>query len=229
MKEKNIFHIIWKIDSVLILIGGLIALGVLGYSSYRIYQDVFRSRDVSSMVNIEANTQMSSEWALGDFDRLEGTDYLVAPVHSTQTYQASYYEKGTSAVRNYLFVNAIDKSSRWLVPNNNYLFLSRHKEFYYPSSGSSWIAWLRYEVVKSDTNQDGRLTRDDKRTIGISDPNGDRYSEIIVNIDQILGYEMLDENSLLVFYRIDTKNYIAEINISERRIIVTNELPEIQP
>ncbi|MCK4900593.1 MAG: hypothetical protein KAS38_17560, partial [Anaerolineales bacterium] len=64
MKEKNIFTIIWKIDAVLILIGGLIAMGVLGYTAYRIYQDVFRSRDVSSMVNIEANTQMSSEWAL---------------------------------------------------------------------------------------------------------------------------------------------------------------------
>ena len=229
MKEKNIFQIIWKIDAVLILIGGLIALGVLGYTAYRIYQDVFRSRDVSSMVNIEANTQMSSEWALGGFDRLEGTDYLMAPVHSTQTYQASYYEKGTSAVRNYLFVNAIDKSSQWLVPHNNYLFLSRHKEFNNPPSGSNWVTWLRYEVVKSDTNQDGRLTRDDKRTIGISDPTGDRYSELITNIDQILGYEKLDENYLLIFYRTDIKNYLAEINISERRIIVTNELPEIQP
>jgi hypothetical protein len=229
MKEKNIFQTIWKIDAVLILIGGLIALVVFGYSAYMIYQDVFRSRDVSSMVNIEANTQMNSEWALGDFDRLEGTDYLMAPVYSTQTYQAAYYEKGTSAVRNYLFVNAIDKSSLWLVPHNNYLILSRHKEFYTPPRGSSLVAWLRYEVVKSDTNQDGRLTRDDKRTIGISDPNGDRYSELITNIDQILGYEMLNENSFLIFYRTDTKNYIAEINISERSIFVTNELPEIQP
>jgi hypothetical protein len=115
------------------------------------------------------------------------------------------------------------------VPNNNYLFLSRHKEFNNPTSGSSQVAWLRYEVVKSDTNQDGRLTKDDKRTIGISDPTGDRYSELITNIDQILGYEMLTENSLLIFYRIDTKNYIADINISERRIEMTNELPEIQP
>jgi len=229
MKEKNIFQTIWKIDAVLILIGGLIALVVFGYSAYMIFQDVFRSRDVSSMVNIEANMQMSSEWALGDFDRLEGTDYLMAPVYSTQSYQAAYYEKGTSAVRNYLFVNAIDKSSLWLVPHNNYLILSRHKEFYSPPRGSSFVTWLRYEVVKSDTNQDGRLTRDDKRTIGISDPNGDRYSELITNIDQILGYEMLNENSFLIFYRKDTKNYIAEINISERSIIVTNELPEIQP
>ncbi len=229
MKEKNTFHIIWKIDAVLILIGGLIAMGVFGYAAYRIYQDVFRSRDVSSMVNIEANTQMSSEWALGGFDRLEGTDYLMAPVYSTQTYQAAYYEKGTSAVRNYLFVNAVDKSSRWLVPNNNYLFLSRHKEFNNPTSGSSWVTWLRYEVVKSDTNQDGQLTREDKRTIGISDPTGERYSELITDIDQILGYEMLEENYLLIFYRTDTKNYIAEVDISDRRIIVTNELPEIQP
>ena len=127
MKKNKIFRIIWKIDSVLILISGLMVVVILGYAGYRIYQDVFRSRKVSSFVNVESDTEISAEWRLGGFDRLEGTDYLMAPVYSTQTFQASYYEKGTSAVRNYLFVNAVDKSSRWLIPHNNYLPVSFQK------------------------------------------------------------------------------------------------------
>jgi hypothetical protein len=91
------------------------------------------------------------------------------------------------------------------------------------------VKWLRYEVVKSDTNQDGRLTSEDQRTIGISDPTGEGYVELIPDVDRILGYEMRDENNLLVFYRIGTKNFVAEINIPERLITVIKELPEIQP
>jgi len=229
MKRNNIFRTIWKIDAVLILIVGLMVLVILSYAGYRIYQDVFRSRELSSIVNIESNTRISSEWKLGAFDRVEGTEYLMAPVYSAQTFQASYYEKGTSAVRNYLFVNAVDKSSRWLIPHNNYLFLARNKVWHKPDLGSSVVKWLRYEVVKSDTNQDGRLTSEDQRTIGISDPTGERYVELIPDVDRILGYEMQDENNLLIFYRTGTKNFVAEINIPERRITVTKELPEIQP
>jgi len=229
MKKINVFRIIWKIDAILILIVGLVALVILGYAGYRIYQDVFRSRDVSSIVNVESNVQIGSEWNLGTFDRVEGTDYLMAPVYSAQTFQASYYEKDTSAVRNYLFVNAVDKQSRWLVPNNNYLFLSGNKMWQNPDLGSSVVMWLRYEVVKSDTNLDGRLTNEDQRTIGISDPTGERYVELISDIDLILGYEMQDEYNLLIFYRTGTKNFLAEINLPDRLITVTKELPEIQP
>jgi hypothetical protein len=226
---KKILRIIWEIDVVLILIIGLMVLAILGYTGYRIYNDVFRLREISGIVNVESETNISAEWKLGTFDRVDGTDYLMAPVHSTQTFQASYYEKGTSAVRNYLFVNAVDKSSSWLVPHNNYLFLSRHKEWHNPAVGSSVVKWLRYEVVKSDTNQDGRLTSEDQRTIGISDPTGEGYVELIPDVDRILGYEMRDENNLLVFYRIGTKNFVAEINIPERLITAIKELPEIQP
>ncbi len=229
MKRANIFCIIWKIDAVLILIVGLMVLAILGYTGYRIYQDVFRSREVSSVVNVESDSRISSEWRLGTFDRVEGTDYLMAPVYSAQTFQASYYEKDTSAVRNYLFVNAIDKSSRWLVPHNNYLFLASHKEWHRPGSGDSVVKWLRYEVVKSDTNRDGRLTSEDQYTIGISDPTGERYVELVLDVDRILGYEMRDENTLLVFYRTGPKNFVAEINVSERRVTVAKELQEIQP
>ena len=229
MKRANIFRIIWKINAVLILMVGLMVLVILCYTGYRIYQDVFRSREVSSVVNIESDTRISAEWRLGAFDRVEGTDYLMAPVYSAQTFQASYYEKGTSAVRNYLFVNAIDKSSRWLVPHNNYLFLASHKEWHRPGLGDSVVKWLRYEVVKSDTNRDGRLTSEDQHTIGISDPTGEKYAELVSHVDRVLGYEMRDENTLLVFFRTGTKNFVAEINIPERRVTVTKELPEIQP
>jgi len=100
---------------------------ILGYTGYRISQDVFRPRSVSRIVNVDPDTRIASEWQLGTFQRVRGTDYLIAPVYSAQVYQVSYYEKGALAVRNYLFVNVADKSSRWLVPHNHYLFLIKEE------------------------------------------------------------------------------------------------------
>ncbi len=227
MKEKNVFNILWKIDIVLIFLFGLILVAVLLFSAYNIYQEVFRTRNVPGMVNIETRNQISPEWRLGDFDSLYETDILIAPVYSTQTYQASYYEKGTSAVRNYLFVNAVDKSSHWLVPHNDYLFLPYSTE-HDDSNWDSKVIWIRYEVVKSDTNQDERLTSEDQRTISLSDPSGENYSEVISDVDQVLGYETLDSNTLLVFYSNDSVNYLAEVDVPSRTITTLEELPEIQ-
>jgi hypothetical protein len=227
--NSKFFRVIWKINAVIFLVFGLLALGTLFYSSYRIIQEVFRDREVPSMVNVEPDPGVKSEWTLGDFDRLDGTDYLIAPVHSTQTYQASYYEKGTSAVRNYLFVNGLDKSSRWLVPHNSYLFLSKHEGLIYPSTGERYVDWIRYEVIKEDTNRDERMTRDDQRTIAISYPTGEGYLELLSGIDQVLGYEMRDANHLLIFYLTDGTNYLSEIDIANRLVTVTEELPKIEP
>ena len=228
MKRVNNLRIIWNIDAVLILIIGLMVLLILGYTSYRIYQDVFRSREVTSIVNVESDTLISAEWRLGSLDRVEGTDYLMAPVYSTQTFQSSYYEKGTSAIRNYIFVNVIDKSSRWLIQHNNFLFLVSQQEWFQTDKGSSVVKWIRYEIVKADSNLDERLTSEDQLTIGISDPTGEKYAELISNVDQVFGYETLDENTLLVIYRSGKVNYISEIDIPDRRITSTKELPEIQ-
>jgi hypothetical protein len=242
MQRERLFRPSWRANSVLMLAVGLLALGVLTYVAYQIYKVTFRTRQVYDVVNVESDARIESEWALGNFVRVTGTDYVMAPAHSKQTYQASYYEKGASAMRNYIFVNVMDKSSRWLVPTNKYLFLTAEK-LLLRDTGAEMSAgrqtaldrtneaakWMSYDVVKSDTNGDGRLTGNDLRAIAISSATGEGYAEVIQNVEQTLGSMLRDEDTLLIFHSSGGRSYVSEVDLPKRQVTLTRELPKIQP
>lgn len=230
MNTTKLFRAVWRVNALLILLVGMLAFGVLAFASYEIYKEKFRRRAVSEVVNVEPNVRVSSEWTLGGFERVDGTDYLMAPAYSTQSYQVSYYEKGSSSVRNYLFVNAADKTSRWLVPNNNYLFLAAEKLIQTDDAGKTNAAkWMKYELVKLDTNKDKRMTSEDHKTIAVSGVTGEGYTELIQGVDRMLGSKLRDESTLLIFHNTGENSFVSEINLPERRILITKELPKIQP
>lgn len=217
---------IWGMNSILKVIVGAFALAIVTFIGYRIFKEITRRREVSSVVNIEQNANIQAAWDLGNFESIAHTNYLMAPVFSKQSYQQSYYEKGASAVRNYLFVNAIDKTTNWLVETNNYLFLSADKLHWSdnkPDEGT--IKWIKYRVVKSDTNADGRLTDKDRWAIAFTDATGKGYTELIQNVEELLGSTLRDENTLIIFYKIDQKRFVSEINLPLRKITETKELP----
>lgn len=228
MTEPRIFNVIWRINAILILIAGLCIVALLGYAVYERYKERWHRE---STVNVASGVQIDARWRLGSFERIAETDYLITPVYSDQSYSGRLAaSKEATAVRNYLFVNAADKSSRWLIPTNDYLFLNETK-LYFPNderADETSVKWREYEVVKSDTNHDGQLTYNDRRTAAVSDMIGTGYAEVIADIDQIFGAEMRDANTQLIFYSRGAKNYVSEINLPERKVTVTKELPQLQ-
>lgn len=225
MKLKNS-----RADLIIVITAGLMVLVAVGYVAYKIFTGTLIKRHVDSVVNVDAQARINSEWKLGNFAYLSGTDYLMAAVYSEQDYQMTYSSKEATAVRNYLFINATDKSSRWLIPHHKYLFL-RSQNLLRPDeerSDKAVIKWIRYEVVKADTNGDGRLTSDDRRTIAFSNAAGEGYAEIIQNVDEVLGSHLRDENTWLEIYKSGDKNFVAEINLPQHQITVTKDLPPIQ-
>jgi hypothetical protein len=241
MMQEKLFRSKWNAKSLLTLAVGLAVFGVLVLVSYKIYKVVTRNRQVHNVVNVESAAAIESQWTLGRFERVSGTDYAMAPTHSKQNYQASSYEKDASAVRNYLFVNMLDKSSHWLVPTNKYLFLTAERLPQDTRSDAGFrgkvegdndgkpVKWLRYEIVKSDTNRDGRFTDKDRRTIAVSGAAGDGYTELIEDVEQMLGSMLRDDNTLLIFYSNDSGSYVSEVDLPSRQITTTRELPKIQP
>jgi hypothetical protein len=243
MNQEKLFQNKWNIRKLIILAVGLMVFGVLSLISYKVYKEATRNREVQNVVNVEPAARIESEWEFGRFERVGETNYVMAPTHSKQNYQASYYEKDASAVRNYLFVNTADKSSRWLVPTNKYLFLTTEKlvrqQQQPPGAGSlerqgndnndQVVNWMKYEIVKSDTDRDGRFTSKDRRTIAVSSASGENYTEVIEDVERVLGSMLLDDNTLLVFHSTNGGSYVTEVNLPNRQVTVTRELPKIQP
>jgi len=123
MRFRTTFRTIWKIDSLIILVGGAGICIMLGVLAFQVIRDRLRTHQKEDTVNVESS--VGTSWRLGAFEKISG--YMVAPVYSAQSYSVSLYGKQASAVRNYLFVNLEDKSSRWLIPTNDHLIVSMER------------------------------------------------------------------------------------------------------
>ncbi|CAN5497485.1 hypothetical protein BH18ACI3_BH18ACI3_13960 [soil metagenome] len=230
MKVNKIFRWVWRLNAVMIFAGGIIVLVVIISAFYPTIKDFLSRKPVyheSDMVNVDERADIGSEWRLGGFNRISTTSFLISPFFSKQEYNVGFGSgKDASATRNYLILDSSDKSTRWLVPTNNNLFLNQ-SEIHETADKNSKVVALRYNVVQEDTNGDGRLTDADKTDFAISDINGANFSTVVRWIDDFLGEEQPSADTLFLFYRSDGKNLFAEIGISEKKIIETKELPKI--
>lgn len=225
MRRTSVFQTLGQVKTILNLVLGFLLLLFLLYAGYEILKSKLAPREVVNIVNTETQTLSAVAWDLGTFEALPGTDSLMAPLYAKQNYQVSYYDKTSSAVQNYLFVKASDKSSRWLLPKGQALILDKQTLAVKGATpDESIVKWLWYAVVKQDTNQDKQLTTEDQQVLAISTATGDSYTELLPNMKQILGTSFRNGETLLVFYRTDTNNFVAEINLPQQRVIETKAL-----
>jgi hypothetical protein len=86
------------------------------------------------------------------------------------------------------------------------------------------VEWWVYSVIKNDTNKDGYLGNGDKFSIGITDVGGNGYTELIDNVDAVLGQIYKDGSDMFIMYNADQKNYITKINPTTREVLATTEM-----
>lgn len=179
-----------------------------------------------------ANSQPVKKMALGNFELLSGSPFLLATVNINQDerYQFSLSSSSSSStyVYNYLFFNRANLSAHRLVPKNDWLFLQHEKLGQFKNGDLVKVEGLWYAVVKEDTNSDKQLTELDRKTIAMSDVTGKNYTEVIPQIDRILGTHRKEATTLQIFYGLNDRNFVTEVNIQTRQVIRTRELPSIQ-
>jgi hypothetical protein len=212
------------------LAGGLTILGIIAsvwlptVAEYLRGKPIYHARD---MVNVDSDVDIDSQWTLGGFSQISGTNYLIAPVYSKQEYSVGFSSgKEASATRNYLVLNSVDKSTHWVAALGSYLFLNE-SEIHENGSNNTKVLALRFDVVQEDTNQDGRITMDDERTFAVSDIDGSNFTPVVTGIDEFLGDRQPSADTILLFYRSGGKNFLADIKISEKKVIDTRELPRV--
>jgi hypothetical protein len=171
--------------------------------------------------------------SLGGFRRVEGTQYLWATIGSEEGRGYSYFDSSKSSyggnVYNYVFFDTISESTDRLFPTNDYLIVgtTRYPELKDGDTTALPVQWFLYSLVKKDSNGDKEFTYEDKKTIALSDCSGKNYVEVISDVESIFGQSQRDSNSLIVFYNKDAKRYFSVIDLPNKKLLTTKELPSL--
>jgi hypothetical protein len=220
VKTRRFFLLVWRIDAILLLMMGVLAVAVLSYAAFQIYRDATRTRQVSNVVNVAGEQIDKSKVELGRFEPVAGSSVLRAPLQIEQQYGFSSGSKETSSVQNFLFYDPADGSSRWLAPGNKGLFLAAHelpeREYVKPEKP---VVAVVYELVDSDTTGDQRLTASDAKVIAVSNPGGSRFTRLLSGVQEVNGCTLTPGGRILVLYTSSATLRAAEIDVETQRIV----------
>jgi hypothetical protein len=201
-------------------------------------------------LNLKATSHLSSDdkqpiiKTLGDFRSIDGTNYLIASVTGSNGETSMLSELFSSgrwygggygySQYNLVFLNISTEAVYPLLDTNDYEIVSMEgfptpvvsfNNQSQPVPPTDPIAWWLFSIVKSDTDQNGDLSSLDKQTLSISDVGGTSYTEIISDVDNLLGTAFKNGDTLLIIYRSNGKNYLAHVNLPSRQVESTEELP----
>jgi hypothetical protein len=184
-----------------------------------------------------------------DFQQINGTPYLYAPIYvatadqrqsiSKQIKSAVYsrnYDSGID-IRNYMFVHRDNLSASKLLPNNTgrIIELEQLGQAAPPQKisknasaavGLKKVTTFWYVKVSSDTNKDKTLDSNDRKSIALSDVSGANYTELIQDIDKIILINSKGTDRRLVIYTTGNKHFVADVDLTNRTA-TTKELPSV--
>jgi hypothetical protein len=229
MNRNRFFRLVWRFNSVAIMLATIVVIPVLGFIAYMTLHEITGRRSVRNVVNVDGPQQATDKCEFGQMSAIRGTSYVTIPLYCDQTYTQSYYSKEAKSTRNILFIDAPGSDRHWLFDANEYLIAehrlitegSIHKE-------GSIVKAILYSVVKKDTNGDKRLTTKDQKDIALSAPNGRNYKEILNGIDSLLGHELVNRDTILLLYQKQGIAYSANVGLSDFSIMSQSELPKIK-
>lgn len=229
MENSQFFKQVWRINGIIIMVAGLLAIGVLVFAAYQIFKETVRERGVNGIVNIEASTEVKEKWQLGYLSSIQGTPFVMIPLSSDQQYSQSYYDKSASSIRNYLFINKQKNQQHWLLNSNEHLIMKADVLSESTASGQDTAALaILFTVITSDTNNDDRLTAKDLKNVAISQPSGQAYREVLRGIDRMIGYSLTGKESLMLVYQRDDIGYAVIISLTDFSVSEETALPKVE-
>lgn len=225
MTLSSFFRRLWRVNAVLIFVGGVLAIGLLLFAVVEIGGEMLRPRSRQGVVDVGRHASEELVFTLGDFEQVAGAGVLRAPLRSKQDRLkvAGFGSSGGDtylATRNHLFFDVGMKQAHWLTQGHDQVFLStRELTFQREKTGRLTAVAIVYEVVSSDTNGDAQLTRADSLDLAISDPRGRRYAVLLKGIDRYLSDFVRQDQSLLLFYETSDEVRVAEVDPTLLKIV----------
>ncbi|WP_394228588.1 hypothetical protein [Pseudoalteromonas spongiae] len=227
MEENKFFRLVWRFNGLVISVAGVLAVSVLLFVTYKLFQDVTRDRTTRNIVNIEENSEVKENWRLGQLSKINDEKTLMIPLYSDQLSERAYFSKSSNSARNYLFINTETSEKNWLFNHTNYLIerSERLREGDY-NSDKPVIAIL-YQLVQLDSDQDNRLSATDISTVAVTKPDGSGYKELIKEVEKIVDHTLLNQTELFLIYQKAGISYSTIINLENFEVTKTEKLPKV--
>jgi hypothetical protein len=219
LKAGKFFRHVWRVNSILILFAGMLALAILGLGAFGMLRSAVQSQGAVVDVGKESTGRTKTKLQLGASREIAGSPCVMIPLHSSAKSGTSYLSKSGTRTRNYLFVNAQDLSRTWLFPDNNALV--KNFSLLNPDNKpceESNVVGILYEVIRSDTNRDGRLGPSDWLSVYVSGPNGGNLKEIVSAVDQVMGHRLLDDDLLFLTYAKSGTAHVMKCSLKDPAI-----------
>ncbi|MBH0043463.1 MULTISPECIES: hypothetical protein [unclassified Pseudoalteromonas] len=236
MKSERFFKWIWNFNGLVAFIA--ISIGTI-FISYELVSSLFKEEYIEPLtLNLAEDEAGEEKWSLGHPNKIGESDFYYIPLESEKLDVESkgtivegfggsrgYYTKTRS--KNALFLNGKTNNSKWLFKSVNQLITDIKVVSSYENSRNSKALALSYEIINSDTNQDGKFDSLDKRTFALSKIDGSNYIEIIEGYNKIVESNLNLEGNLFVVFINNNEVFSMIVNLSTFKIIDKKPLPRV--
>ena len=226
MPTRKFFTRIWRINAIIILLAGLLAVGLLSVAGVSLVVSLTRPDRVDDVAITALGETKETSAELGSFETIPGSTVLRAPLTVRNSGAlGSSYESGTT--RNYLYFDPSTRSTHWLCPSMDGVVLSStalSADDYGAPKTNALVAV--HVVVNKDSNNDERLTESDSKQIAVSTPDGKGYRVLVAQADRLNKATLLSPTRLLILYSTGSKLAAVEVDASNLAAAATTyEIP----
>lgn len=211
------FRRIWRINAVIILVGGALLCVVAIAALYFIVAESTRERHVQNAANLGPEATRGEQFELVRMAALKGTPILMLELASRQRYSMGSHDKTAEAIRNLAFYDSGTATTRWLFPQFG-LLLTGITPLAERGEPEGKVRWVLLQVVKKDTNNDERLSLQDLKTVGVADYDGQNYKEIVSEVQRVIGTEFVAADVLAVAFSGASADMLIEIDLPRREV-----------
>jgi hypothetical protein len=230
MEMNRFFRYLWNFNAVVVAVSGLLVIAVLTYVVYELYDDLLRPWGPATVVRDRPSQATGEELSFGGVATAKGWHSLRIPMQSRPAGPGYGSGKAAPSTRNFLFHDLNTGGSRWLFPTHDQV-IADHRPLTVAKGGVSedFVLALYYEIVKDDTNGDGRLGVGDRIVIALTLPDGQGYREVVGDADRVIGTQAISDDVLIVMFQTAESAYAAKLSLPSFEVLSTTELAALGP
>ena len=224
MESNRFFRVVWRINAIVILLAGLLAVGALAAVVAGMAWDAARSSrapNVADQINVAPGDALADaepdlvRASIGQFENIAGSTSLRAAVHVAGG-STDYSSKGDASTRNYLYFDTATGTSHWLMPDNKTEFLTE-RDFPEHSGGADEarrpVLATLYQLRTQAPRGAARNDRHDQQTLAVSDPNGRHFRVLVDGIDEVNALWLDDARHIAALYSIGATLYTLKLDL----------------